>query len=86
MTPARFDALKALFPSGVILGRAKGVVGPNGLDIGYVNGIACHKYFKPGETVPLLTIEEQELKIYAGIPDRIKKVVVTHEMFSDFVV
>lgn len=87
MTPSRFGALKVLFPSAVINSRAKGVVGPAGLDIGYVSGFkACNKHYEPGETVPLLKIEEQELRIDIGIRECVKKVSVSHEMFSDFVV
>lgn len=87
MTPSRFGALKVLFPSAVINSRAKGVVGPTGLDIGYVSGFkACNKHYEPGETVPLLKIEEQELQVDVGIGEYVKKVVVNHEHFSDFVV
>lgn len=85
MTEARFEALKVLYPSANIMGRAKGIVGPAGIYVGYVmEGKPRTKRFEPGDRIPLMVILVDELKLDVGIPDHVKVVVVSHELFSDF--
>lgn len=88
MTYARFTELKRLYPSSAILERASGIVGPKTLKVNWVaeDDSVGTKRYETGETVPLIAIsEDSQLQINIGLSLKVKKVIVNHEVFSDWV-
>lgn len=86
MTRARLLALKLAFPSGNVLDEAQGIVGSKTLIVNWVTGDDCvgTKRYEPGETVPILGIESDQLRINVGVSECVKKFVVNHSVFSDW--